>query len=83
MIVLEPFLKLSMVVLSTIRGKCACSGQKWSRFQDIYYLPPPETKSYARKNSHTASFAKTKCQTQHGKVMREKETVSFINDAAS
>jgi hypothetical protein len=26
---------------------------------------------------------KTKCQTQHGKVMREKETALFINDAAS
>jgi hypothetical protein len=26
---------------------------------------------------------KTKCQTQHGKVMREKETAPFINDVAS
>jgi hypothetical protein len=26
---------------------------------------------------------KTKCQTQHGKVMREKETAPFINNAAS
>jgi hypothetical protein len=43
--------------------------------------------SYVRKNSHTASVGvsckKTKCQTQHGKVMREKETAPFINDAAS
>jgi hypothetical protein len=39
--------------------------------------------SYVRKNSQMASFAKTTCQTQHGKVMREKETALFINDAAS
>jgi hypothetical protein len=39
--------------------------------------------SYVRKNSQMASFAKNKMPTQHGKVMREKETALFINDAAS
>jgi hypothetical protein len=40
--------------------------------------------SYVRKNSHMARhLKKTKCQTRHGKVMREKETTLFINDAAS
>jgi hypothetical protein len=35
------------------------------------------------KQSSGVVCKKTKYQTQHGKVMREKETAPFINDVAS
>jgi hypothetical protein len=51
---------------------------------DQQHLPSPETKSYARKNSHTASFAKNNMpNTTWKSYLREKETALFINDAPS
>ncbi len=46
-------------------------------------MMPTETKSYARKTVLRRRLQKTKCQIQHGKVMRETEAAPLINDAAS
>src|SRR3989442_7508101 len=43
----------------------------------------PETKSYARKNSHTASFTKNKMPNITWKSYARKRTASFINNVAS
>jgi len=41
----------------------------------------PETKSFVRKTATQRHLQKTKCQTQHGKVLREKEAAPLCKFA--